>query len=274
MLSHEHGPAEFAETLSTPLAEAEMRMANAHGTFEDMLEDAVDQACLPLIGTLPRADRLKRRAALRQEIYTLFAAHRELTALPEQAAAEAIAHFARLHPAPVLNAAPVTQTNRRTTAQTASTHPSTLLALGLLLPAYVAIAYGWLNRLQSLPNAISDISLYRFELFAVPIFAGLLVGLLAQNRAARGVFNASAAIAAFAVLLPSIIVGLTYTHLLPFENHAFWEWVCPSPLAGYAGLVFWPLLGCAGAACGAKLRRRIRINHRGHRDTGKKGKHV
>ena len=223
---------------------------------EDALEEAVDSACAPLIGTVPRPERLARRTALRQELDTLVAAHCELTAIPEQAVAEAIAHFTRLHPTPVLRATPQTQVAVRQTAgktQTPSALPASCLALGLLLPVYLLHVREWSEAVRQ-SIGLSEIALYRMDMFLVPLLVGLLTGAIFPRRGLRGMACACAALAAYAVGIPSVILALSYTKLLPFEDSSFYHWLTPNVFAGYSGLVFWPLLGCGGAAAGSWLR--------------------
>ncbi len=251
MLSHEQNAPEA--TINSSFAPAtQAAAANFSPLHDDMLEDAVDQVCAPLIGTLPRAERLARRAALRQELDTLVAAHSELDANPERAVSKALAQFARLHPVPTLHGTQghvqqsVTQ-QTTSTRRTASAWPATLLALGLLVPAYIAQV---LNSKDTMPY--SAIGLYRLELFAAPLVLGLLVGLLARARAARGVFIACAALSAYTVGMPSLVVALYLTGLLHLPEHPWQGW----EHLGLNGLIVWPLLGCAGAFAGATIRRK------------------
>ena len=255
MLSHESDALQTdapLHTITLPLSSPYRSVVDV----EDALEDAVDSACAPLIGTVQRPERLARRAALRQELDTLVAAHCELTAIPEQAVAEAIAHFARLHPAPVLHAVPQTQVTTQTTQKTraASALPAMLLALGLLLPVYLLHVRDWSESVRQ-SIGLSEIALYRLDMFLVPLLAGLLVGAAFPRRGLRGMACACAALAAYAVGVPSVILALSYTKLLPFEDSSLYQWLTPNVFAGYAGLVLWPLLGCGGAAAGAWLRK-------------------
>ena len=202
MLSHE------SDALQTdaPLHAITLPLSSPYRSVvdvEDALEDAVDSACAPLIGTVPRPERLARRAALRQELDTLVAAHCELTAIPEQAVAEAIAHFARLHPAPVLHAVPQTQVTTQTTQKTraASALPAMLLALGLLLPVYLLHVRDWSESVRQ-SIGLSEIALYRLDMFLVPLLAGLLVGAAFPRRGLRGMACACAALAAMRSAFP------------------------------------------------------------------------
>lgn len=257
MLSHDLDALQTADpfhaAVSLPSSSALYRSSS---DVEDALEDAVDRACAPLIGTVPRKERLFRRAALRQELDTLVTAHCELTAIPEEAVAEAIAHFARLHPAPALHAVPQTLTvtcQASTKAQSASARPAALFTLALLLPVYLLHIREWTEAVRH-SIGLSEIALYRIDLFLVPLLAGLLVGAVFPRRGLRGIVYACAILAAYAVGFPSVMVALSYTKLLPFEDSSVYQWLSPNIFAGYAGLVLWPLLGCAGAAAGARLK--------------------
>lgn len=262
MLSHDFDALQTADPLHAAVSPLPSSLYRSSSDVEDALEDAVDRACAPLIGTVPRKERLSRRADLRQELDTLVAAHCELTAIPEQAVAEAIAHFARLHPAPVLHAVPQTQSNtsRATTkTQDDSVRPAALFALALLLPVYLLHIREWTEAVRQ-STGLSEIALYRLDMFLVPLFAGLLVGVFFHARAVRGMAYACALLAAYAVGVPSVMIALSYTKLLPFEDSSFYRWLCPNFVAGYAGVVVWPLFGCAGAAAGDWLRRKTKRN--------------
>ncbi len=260
LLRHEQSSSASSYTPASRPTEATTDTSNISAAEEDLLEDAVDQACAPLIGTLPRQERLARRNALRQELDTLVAAHGELEATPERVLSEALAHFARLHPVPTLHGTQghVQQTVAQQTASTrgpSSAWPATLLALGLLVPVYIAHVLHWTETLREALH-LSEPGLYRLELFAAPLLAGLFVGLLTRSQAVRGVFIACAALALYTVGLPSLLSALSVMGLRDLPNSPFWSWLGIDPLAGYDGLVLWPLLGCAGAFAGAAIRRK------------------
>ena len=260
MLNHEPNATCSGSVLRSPAPQPQTDAAILSPSYKDRLDDAVDQVCAPLIGTLPRADRMARQTALRQELDTLVAAHGELDAGPERAVSEALAHFARLHPVPILRGArsgvqeSVTQSTAEA-APIASARPATLLALGLLVPVYLGHALKWTEALRE-PLRFDGPTQDRLELLAVPLAAGLLVGLLIRARATRGMFNACAALAVYTVGIPSLLGALSYLQLLPFDDNSFESRLAIDVAAGYVGLVLWPLLGCAGAFAGAAIRHR------------------
>lgn len=257
MLTREqHSPDIHLTPTSCPV-EVETIAECASSSCEDLLEDAVDQACAPLIGTMPRADRMVGRAALRQELDTLVAAHGELDANPECAISEALAHFARLHPVPDLRVTQghiqesAAQQTTRTRPKT-SAWPATLLALGLFVPVCIVCV---LNGAENMREAMfRSQEMYRLELFVAPLLAGLLVGLLARSHAVRGVLIACAAITTYTIGMPSLLSALSVMRLLGLPAHPLLGWMG----IGFLGLVLWPLLGCAGAITGATLRRKAK----------------
>ena len=258
-----------ANSLHTDAALADVSSTDGKENFEEKLEEAVEYACAPLIGIVPRAHRLAKQRALREELNTLVAAHSELETNPEQAVDAAIAHFHRRHPADLsasslqashlqasVQTEGVTQTHSLQTATTANqeSRPAMLLSLGLLSSFYLTHLYNGAERVRALLG-MSETALYRWELIGVPLFIGLVVGLLMRRRAARGALLACGGLAAYAVLYPSLLVALVYMKLLPFEDSDIYKHLVPDPIAGFCGLALWPLFTCAGASLGAKLRK-------------------
>lgn len=267
MLAHE--PADIETTtlpniMSDTLLTTAVETVDAQESFEDLLEDSVDQAIAPLIGTVPRADRLTRRAALRAELDTLVAAHRELEIVPERAVSEALAHFARLHPASLQRGALQTHVISQNTVKKSLTqsiltklspaYPAMLLALGVLTPFYLLDASGAAGHLWHGESWM----LYRLEALAVPLIGGLIVGLLNRRHAVRGTLMANALLAIPAVLFPSLL--LTLSILIPqIEPNQFFKtlfyfvsWF-GNLAPGIVGLTCWPLLSGLGAKAGGHL---------------------
>lgn len=263
--------------------------------LNDELEDAVERACAPLIGTVPRKDLLVRRAAMRAELDALLVAHRELEVVPERAVSDAIAHFQRLHPIPTLAAqnsqmttlAQVGMEQHLATAQIAMgqtetvmtanqmARPAMLLTLGLLGPFYLIHAAGLTNFLHDRFPTLEYSTMYRVELFLVPLLAGLLVGNLTPKKAVRGTLLGIGLLSIYAVLIPSLIMGLSFTSLFfggdatpnapdnPLWT-ALWRIICPDMYAGFSGVTLWLLMASSGAAITSRLRtRRRRGNDRG-----------
>lgn len=273
MLSHEHvtlqpeGGASTNPAQSSAMLHADLS-ASLESSLEEKLDEAVDYACASLIGAVPRAHRLAKHRALRSELDMLVAAHSEFEIEPEQAVHAAIAHFHRLHPALSLQASSLQASAQTVVAsQTHSLHttasanqesrPAMLLSLSLLSSFYLTHIYNGAERIRELLG-LSETAMARWELIGVPLFVGLVVGLLMRRRAVRGALLACGALAIYAVLYPSVFCAFAYMKLLPFEDSDIYKHLVPDPIAGYCGLTIWPLLTCAGAALGAKLRKRKR----------------
>jgi hypothetical protein len=232
-------------------------------TSEEM-EDYLDQVIAPLVRVLPRSKRAAIRAHLSAQLQASVAAHRELGATYEAAIQAAIRQAGDPE---LISQRWVVETRAQTgrqspqqvTLQTApllkppSARAATLTALGLFGLPYVADVTTWAGNNWA-AHSNNTITYYRFFLFSVPLLAGLATGLVARNRPVRGVLNALAMLTIPAILLPGLVLGLSYANVFIDKNAQF-PWM-PNPLPGLCGLVPWMLLGSLGAAVGGRLHTR------------------
>jgi hypothetical protein len=221
-------------------------------SLEPHVEAALDRLCARFFEGVSEMERMAQRLELQTQLYALAAAYREIGSAPEQAVGEAAN---RLESA-------LTQTRQQAakrqsvTAHVPSARPATLLALVLFGAFYLADITRLAAILWEHVGGTNDIAFYRIEAFLVPLLAGLLVGLLAKARAARGTFNALLLLAIVAVWLPAFAFALSVTQLLPFEDSAFWKLPFWSVAPGIVGLACWPPMGLLGASLGSRLRRK------------------
>lgn len=219
--------------------------------LEARIEDYLDHVCAPLVGVAPYAMRQEMRAEMRTHLDSLIAAHCELGSASEEAVTAALRQFG--------DAGAVARNWTRECARSAtettapqSARPATLAALGLFGLPYLAdathIAWSAWSKFSA-----DEAAFYRFELVAVPLLAGLLTGLLARHRAARGTLNALALLAIPAMVIPGFLLSLVYAGLV--DKFPFEQWI-PNPIPATVGLTYWVSLGCAGAKAGNWLRQR------------------
>src|SRR5262249_50846480 len=159
----------------------------------------------PLIGSVAYEARQKQRTELRDHIYAVVQAHMELGSPPEEAVSAALRHIGGLET--TVRAVSRQQTRRKPSARWATLLATLLFGLPWLADntRFAARLWEtWVRPFDSPSEAISKASaaaFYRFELFIVPLLAGLLVGLLARHRAVRGVLNGLALLTIPAILL-------------------------------------------------------------------------
>jgi len=89
-VSEETTSAQQPYTTSLPPIEEQAALTE---TEQARLEDFLDAVCAPLIGKIPYAARLERRAEVRQHLDALVQAYLELGDTPEKAVAQALAKF-------------------------------------------------------------------------------------------------------------------------------------------------------------------------------------
>jgi len=132
-----------------------------------------------------------------------------------------------------------------------SARAATVVAFGLFGLPYLVDVTTWAGNYWA-THSDNTITYYRFFLFAVPLLAGLATGLVARYRPVRGVLNAIGLLSIPAILLPGLLMGLSYANLI--DKSAQLPWV-PNPAPGLCGLVPWALLGCLGAMVGSELKK-------------------
>lgn len=219
------------------------------------IEDYLDRRFAPLVDSVAYEARQKQRAELRDHLYAAIRAHMELGSPPEEAVSAALRHTGGL-------GTTVHTVSRRQTRREPSARWATLLATILFGLPWLAdntrfaarLWDAWVRPFDSQVEAISkanEAPFYRFELFIVPLVAGLLVGLLARHRSVRGVLNGLALLTIPAILLPGFVDGLIFVGFLSQEAHLGW---LPSPVPAVIGLTYWVAMGCAGAGIGSRLR--------------------
>lgn len=227
---------------------------------EEEIEDYLDRGTAPLIHVLPRSKRTAIRAHLRAQLEASIVACRELG----DGEAEAVQNAIRQSGDPELIAqrwvvgTPVTtssQSSRQSVLHSAvglkppSARKATLAALVAFGVPYLADLMQWTGNYWA-ARSDNTVTYYRFFLFGVPLLAGLVTGLLARHRPVRGVLNALGLLCIPALLLPGLLIGLSYAHLFFTKDQVPWI----NPLPGMSGLIPWVVMGCLGAVAGQKLR--------------------
>ncbi|MCW3053770.1 MAG: hypothetical protein JWN14_2940 [Chthonomonadales bacterium] len=281
--SEENSPSGYAYQQSDSETDTVFSAASS-----EEIEDYLDQVIAPLVRVLPRSKRKAIRTHVKAQLEASVAARRELGETQEEAVRAAI----RQSGDPELisqrwvldtRTQPSGQSQQQITLQNLpslkppSARAATLTALGLLGLPYLADVSTFAGKYWA-THSDNTITYFRFMLFTVPLLAGFVTGLVARNRPVRGVLNALALLCIPAILLPGLLMALSYTNLLAntaaLGDILGWiAWVT-NPLPGISGLVPWTILGCLGAVLGkglhtrtAKLRTRLSHRIRLHRMT-------
>ena len=273
-------------TVQSP-AVLDIAVATAGAADVDVWLDALCAAMLPF---RPGRSAEELRDELQNRLDALAAAYRELGGEHNEAANTAYRQLQKecinSRQQPIINEQSSGRTERagrRTrSAQATNTRTgsklisassfltrATLLPLGMFSLFYAADVSGlsWRVWMQVFGSAVQDnfaavqtgamtlantneYAFYRFELFVVPLVVGLTVGLLQRRKAFKSVFGALALLAIPAILLPGLIMGLSFAGMHDGIMTSF----IPSAGPGVCGVGFWLCLGLAGAAAGSWLR--------------------
>jgi hypothetical protein len=230
-------------------------------TSNEEIEDYLDQIIAPLVRVMPRSKRTAIRAHVNAQLAASIAANRELG---ESHASAVRAAIRQSGDPELISQRWVLDTHIQTDRQPQrqiflqnnslikppSARTATLIAFGLFGLPYLADVTTWAGKYWA-THSDNTITYYRFFLFSVPLLAGLATGLVARHRPVRGVLNALGLLCIPAIVLPGLLVGLSYAHLID-QSLQF-----PlNPLPGLCGLAPWTLLGCLGAVIGSKLKTR------------------
>lgn len=228
----------------------------------DMLEDYLDRVCAPLVGTVPRLKREEIRARVRTRINEFAAAHQELGSTPEEAIEFAIIQCGD---ATLISRRWLTQQAEQRQVQKHGTSLRQTLSDRLLggagaATATAAVTFG-LPYLADVTKtsgnwwaAHSDntVTYYRICLFAIPLISGILTGITAKHKPVRGVVNALAIMTIPAIIIPGLVLGMSYAHIFSDQSSKFI--MIPNPLPGICGLLPWLAMGSVGASLGSRLR--------------------
>jgi len=286
--SEENSPSGYVYAQSNSESETDTVFSAASS---EEIEDYLDQVIAPLVRVLPRSKRKAIRTHVKAQLEASVAARRELGETQEAAVRAAIRQSGdpeRVSQRWVLDARtqPGGQSQQQITLQNTptvkppSTRAATLTALTLFGLPYFADVTSWAGNVWA-AHSDNTITYYRFMLFTVPLLAGLATGLVARHRPVRGVLNALGLLCIQGILLPGLVFGLGYAHLLPAnatntESGGEFGWIF-NPFPALSGLVPWMILGCLGAVLGkgvytrtTKLRTRLIRRLRLHRMTSTK----
>jgi len=275
--SEENSPSGYAHQRSDSETETVFSAAS-----NEEIEDYLDQVIAPLVRVLPRSKRKAIRTHVQAQLEAAIAARRELGETQEEAVRAAIRQSGDpelISQRWVLDTRIQSggQSQQQITLQkTPSVKPpsaraATFTALGLLGLSYLADVTTWAGKYWA-THSDNTVTYYRFMLFTVPLLAGLVTGLVARYRPVRGVLNAIGLLCIPAIVVPGLLMALSYTHVFS-DTAAGIAWAI-NPLPGISGLVPWTILGCLGAVLGkglhtraAKLRTRLSRRIRLHRMT-------
>jgi len=286
--SEENSPSGYVYAQSDSESETETMFSAASS---EEIEDYLDQVVAPLVRVLPRSKRKAIRTHVKAQLEASVAARRELGETQEAAVRTAIRQAGDpelISQRWVLDARtlPTGQSQQQIILQGApsvkppSARVATLTALTLFGLPYFADVTAWAGNAWA-AHSDNTITYYRFMLFTVPLLAGLATGLVARHRPVRGVLNALGLLCIPGILLPGLICGLSYAHLLPTStgntaSAGEFSWIF-NPIPAISGLVPWTILGCLGAVLGkgvytrtTKLRTRLIRRFRLHRMTRSK----
>jgi hypothetical protein len=238
----EHHPEEKPESgYVTTQAEQEIETAFSAASNEE-IEDYLDQIIAPLVRVMPRSKRKAIRAHVNAQLAASITAYRELGEPYEAAVRAAIRQSGDpelISQRWVLDTRIQTgqQPQRQIFLQSnslikpSSARAATLTALGLFGLPYLADVTTWAGNYWA-SHSDNTITYYRFFLFAVPLLAGLATGLVARHRPVRGVLNAIGLLCIPGIVLPGLIMGLSYANVID-KSVQF-----PlNPLPGLSGLV-------------------------------------